>query len=259
MTRPGHLVMATFVVAMAANAEPAKLVAIRLNTANAAAQLRFWTEVLPCSTRETQLYCGAVRIDFVNTPPSGPSVGSTIDHIGFFVPSLDPYLAKVPAAGYKYRKIATGNQIIIEGPDGASVELTSDASNSDPIRFHHIHFHTPAPKEMQAWYARVFGALPGRRAQWDAGDLPGANLTYAPSNGPVAPTAGRAIDGIVFIVQDIDATAQQLRSTGVKVGEAFNGSGIFDPSRIGTGPKVQHFASFTDPWGTSITLTQASK
>jgi catechol 2,3-dioxygenase-like lactoylglutathione lyase family enzyme len=235
--------------AMVASAQPAKLIAIRLNTANAPAQLRFWTEVLPCRTPGKVLYCGAVRIDFDKKAPSGPSVGSTIDHIGFFVPSLDPYLAKVPGAGYKYRKIATGNQIIIEGPDGASVELTSDPSNEEPIRFHHIHFHTPQPKEMQAWYAKVLGAVPGKRAQWEAGDLPGANLTYAPSNGPVAPTADRAISGLTFDVPDVRGYAEKVRDTGREVNK----------TEFRMGAHVAHLAMFVDPWGTSVTLVQTSK
>src|SRR5579885_2114522 len=178
------------IAAMAQTGPPAKLEAIYINTADEAAQMRFWTQLLPCHAEEKSADCTGAIVRFTSKAPTGPSVGSAIDHVGFFVPSLEPYYAKVSEVAYKYRRIATGNQIIIEGPDGASVELTSDPNATAPIRFHHIHFHTPAPKEMQAWYAKVLGAVPGKRAQWEAGDLPGANLTYAPSNGPVAPTEG---------------------------------------------------------------------
>ena len=229
-------------------APPAKLKAIDINTADESAQMRFWTELLPCRAEEKGADCTGAVVRFAAKAPTGPSVGSTIDHIGFFVPSLEPYYAKVSKAGYKYRRIATGNQIIIEGPDGASVELTSDPARTEPIRFHHIHFHTPQPKEMQAWYAKVLGAVPGKRAQWEAGDLPGANLTYAPSNGPVEPTAGRAIGGIQFEVDNVHRVSDIVRALGVKCDEMMMALG------------KAHFiaGNFIDPWGTSVTLVQTS-
>lgn len=235
--------------AMAQNAPPAKLKAIVINTADEAAQVRFWTQLLPCVAEEKAADCTGAIVRFTPKAPTGPSVGSAIDHVGFFVPSLEPYFAKVSAAGYKYRRIATGNQIIIEGPDGASVELTSDPQATAPIRFHHIHFHTPAPIEMQAWYAKVLGAVPGKRAQWEAGDLPGANLTYAPSNGPVEPTAGRAIGGLQFEVDNVHRVGDILRGLGIQCREM----------SMSTGKNSMTAGDFVDPWGTSVTLIQASK
>jgi catechol 2,3-dioxygenase-like lactoylglutathione lyase family enzyme len=236
--------------AAAQTAPSAKLKAISINTADPATQMRFWTQLLPCRAEENAADCIGAVVRFTPKAPTGPSVGSTIDHIGFFVPSLEPYYEKVSEAGYKYRRIATGNQIIIDGPDGANVELTSDSAKTEPIRFHHIHFHTPAPKEMQAWYAKVLGAVPGKRAQWEAGDLPGANLTYAPSNGPVEPTAGRAIGGIQFEVDNVHRVGDVLRSVGVQCRE-FQGI---------SGANSSHtWGDFVDPWGTSVTLSQTSK
>jgi catechol 2,3-dioxygenase-like lactoylglutathione lyase family enzyme len=238
------------IAAMAQIAPPAKLRAIYINTAEQATQMRFWTKCLPCVEEENAADCTGTIVRFTAKAPTGPSVGSVIDHIGFFVPSLEPYFAKLSEGGYKYRRIPTGNQIIIEGPDGASVELTSDAARTEPIRFHHIHFHTPAPKEMQAWYAKVLGAVPGKRAQWEAGDLPGANLTYAPSNGPVAPTEGRAITGVQFEVDNVHRVGEVLRSLGIQCREFTAVSG----------PNSSHTSgSFVDPWGTSVTLIQATK
>jgi catechol 2,3-dioxygenase-like lactoylglutathione lyase family enzyme len=225
---------------------PAKLKAIYINTADEAVQVRFWTQLLPCRTERNGADCTGAMVNFTAKAPTGPSVGSVIDHIGFFVPSLDPYYAKVSEAGYKYRRIATGNQIIIEGPDGASVELTSDPTHEEPIRFHHIHFHTPDPKAMQAWYAKVLGAVPGRRAQWEAGDLPGANLTYAPSNGPVAPTAGRAIARIDFEVNNVRRVGDIVRALGVECREI----------SVVTGRDAVTSGDFVDPWGTSVRLIQ---
>lgn len=237
------------VIATAQTPPPATLKAIYINTADEAAQMRFWTQLLPCRAEKKSADCTGAVVRFTAKAPIGPSVGSTIDHIGFFVPSLEPYFAKVSEAGYKYRRIATGNQIIIEGPDGASVELTSDPARTEPIRFHHIHFHTPQPKEMQAWYAKVLGAVPGKRAQWEAGDLPGANLTYAPSNGPVEPTDGRAIYAIQFEVDNVHRVGNILRALGIKC----------DYASFVMGAHSTTMARFVDPWGTSVTLVQIAK
>jgi catechol 2,3-dioxygenase-like lactoylglutathione lyase family enzyme len=233
----------------AQTAPPAKLKAIYINTADEAAQMRFWTQLLPCTAEATAANCTGAIVRFTAKAPTGPSVGSTIDHIGFFVPSLDPYFAKVSEAGYKYRRIPTGNQIIIEGPDGASVELTSDSAKTEPIRFHHIHFHTSQPKEMQAWYAKVLGAVPGKRAQWEAGDLPGANLTYALSNEPVAPTAGRAIGMVQFDVDNVHRVGDILRALGIQCREM----------SMSTGMHFATYGDFVDPWGTSVTLIQTPR
>jgi hypothetical protein len=235
--------------AIAQTAPPAKLKAIYINTADVAVQMRFWTQLLPCFAEQNAADCTGAIVRFTAKAPTGPSVGSVIDHIGFFVPSLEPYYANLSAEGYKFRRIPTGNQIIIEGPDGASVELTSDPARPEPIRFHHIHFHTPAPKEMQAWYAKVLGAVPGKRAQWEAGDLPGANLTYAPSNGPVEPTAGRAIDSIQFEVNNVHRVGDIVRSLGVKCDEMMMSAGAANFT----------LGKYVDPWGTSVTLVQTSK
>ena len=49
---------------------------------------------------------------------------------------------------------------------------------------------------MKAWYVTVFGAKPGKRGAFEAADIPGLNLTFSPSPGPVVPTRGRALDHI---------------------------------------------------------------
>ncbi len=225
----------------------ARLHAIGVNTADRDVELRFWTALLPCAESNGQVDCGETKVLLSNQAPSGGSAGTIVNHIGFFVRSIEPYFEKASAAGYKYTRIATGNQIIIDGPDGVRVELTSDTNATAAIRFHHVHFSTPDPKGMQAWYAKVLGATPGKRAQWEAGDLPNANLTYAQANGPVEPTKGRAIAGVEFEVENVHRIGDMLRALGVECAEMAEQNGLYSAIH----------GSFTDPWGTSVTLIQA--
>jgi hypothetical protein len=102
---------------------------------------------------------------------------------------------------------------------------------------------------MQAWYAKVLGAVPGKRAQWEAGDLPGANLTYAPANGAVAPTKGRAIASVQFEVDNVHRVGDILRTLGIQCREM----------SMSTGMHFATYGDFVDPWGTSVTLIQATK
>jgi hypothetical protein len=80
----------------------------------------------------------------------------------------------------------------------------------------------------------------------EAGDLPGVNLSFSPSDKPRLPTKGRAIDHIGFEVENLDAFVASLESKGVKI-EA--------PVRQVPGTTVK-IAFLTDPWGTRIELTE---
>jgi len=162
------------------------------------------------------------------------------------VPDLTPYLARFEKTAYKTsRPTAGGVQLMIDGPDGVRVELTEDRSMKDPIRFHHVHFSSPDPKKMQDWYKTNFGATPSRRANWDSGDVPGANLTYGPAE-TVAATQGRAIDHIGFEIKGLEAFCRKLTDSGIKLDIPYR--------QI---PQINLALAFlTDPWGTRIELTE---
>ena len=107
---------------------------------------------------------------------------------------------------------------------------------------------------MQAWYAKTFGGVPGRRQRMsspgliDCDDIPGANLSFSPKGKlTLAPTKGRSLDHIGFDVKDLDLRfTKKLEAQGIKLDEAVR----LAPN--GT-TKV---AYLTDPWGTRIELTQ---
>ena len=222
---------------------------LHLNTADVAAQKKLWVGMLGAmpvklGTNEGVSMPGAIIL-FKAAAASGPTEGSTVNHVGVLVPSLDGYAAKLDAQGLTYAKNANGKQIMINGPDGLKLELTADPSVSG-LSFHHIHFYNSDPIAIQAWYAEKFGAKPGKRAQWEAGDLPGANLTYAKAPGTVAPTVNRALDHIGFEVRDLETFCKKLEGSGVKLDTAYR-----KVPQLGIA-----IAFLTDPWGTRIELTE---
>ncbi len=127
--------------------------------------------------------------------PSGGTVGSTVEHFGFHVKNLSESLAQWQAApawqaaGVKWAP-TNATQGFLTGPDDVRIEVIQNTAIDTPIRFHHVHFFTASAVETQAWYAKMFGAAPGKRASFDAADLPGVNLTFSKADGPVVGTTG---------------------------------------------------------------------
>ncbi|MEO7144941.1 MAG: VOC family protein, partial [Bryobacteraceae bacterium] len=100
--------------------------------------------------------------------------------------------------------------------------------------------------ETKAWYVKTFGAIPGRRAQFEAADLPGVNLSFSPSPATPAPTKGRVLDHIGFEVRDLKSFTEKLAAGGTK----------FDVPYRSVPAMGISIAFFTDPWGTYIELTE---
>jgi catechol 2,3-dioxygenase-like lactoylglutathione lyase family enzyme len=223
---------------------------IHINTADVAAQKRFWIDILGArpvklGTTEGAAIPGAVIL-FKAAKPAGPTEGSTVNHVGVLVSNLESYPAKLDAAGLKYERNANHKQIMVDGPDGLKTELTVDPTIAGTIKFHHIHFYTADPIAIQGWYFEKFGATKGKRAIWDAGDVPGANLTFAKATDPVAPTMNRALDHIGFEVRDLEGFCKKLEASGVKFDTPYR--------KI---PQIGLSVAFlTDPWGTRIELTE---
>lgn len=115
-----------------------------------------------------------------------------------------------------------------------------------PIVNHHIHWFDTAVLDTQAWYARMFGAKPGKRLKFEAADLPGVNLTFSPSERPTAPTRGRALDHIGFEIKGLEGFVKRLEAKGVK----------FDVPYRKLPELGISIAFFTDPWGAYVELTE---
>ena len=181
-----------------------------------------------------------------------PAVGSVVGHIGFHVPNTPEALERWKAAGLKTEVGQNPGQGFVWTPDNLiRVEILEDKAQTAPIAFHHVHYYIQDPSgtnvlEMQSWYAKMFGAKPGKRANFDAADIPGANLTFSKSDTPTATTKGRMLDHIGFEIKDLEAFCKKAEANGVKFDTPFT-------KRPDLGISL---AYMTDPWGTLIELTE---
>ena len=233
------------------------------------ANKRFWLALGGVATRlgatEVVKFPG-VLVMLTPGPSSGGTTGSVVNHIAFRVQSF----AKVEEAGFTVQRLAAfpgvGN---INTPEGERVELFENAATNlgfvldsgqtsaqtdrhnrplpIPIAFHHIHLYLPEGADVtaKAWYAQTFGGVPGKRSNYHAVDLPGVNMNYSGQAAPQVPNKGRMLDHIGFEVKNLEAFCKQLEARGVKLDSAYT-----------KGANGIATAALTDPWGTSIELTE---
>jgi catechol 2,3-dioxygenase-like lactoylglutathione lyase family enzyme len=215
------------------------------------AQKRAWIDVaggklVKAGPLDFAMFPGVV-VGFRKGDSNGGTEGSAVNHIGFLVPDLAAMKARVLNGKLTIlSENPTTHQFFAEFPDAIKVEFSEDRALGMPIKFHHVHFASQQVDDMRAWYAKTFHAVPGMRARFKAADLPGANLSWNPSDQPLAPTKGRALDHIGFEVTDIKAFAKGLEAAGLKLDMP-----VTERPDLGLA-----IAFLTDPWGTRIELTQ---
>jgi catechol 2,3-dioxygenase-like lactoylglutathione lyase family enzyme len=170
-----------------------------------------------------------------------------VDHFGFVVKDMPAALAKWKANNLKVEQGENPNQAYVVAPDGIRLEVFGDPSISTAVVMNHIHFYPTDIPAMQAWNAKTFGGVPGKRARvarpgWiDCDDLPGVNLSFSQGDKVLAPTKGRSLDHIGFEVKNLEAFVKRLEGQGIKFDVALR--------------QVPN-AFLTDPWGTYIELTE---
>jgi catechol 2,3-dioxygenase-like lactoylglutathione lyase family enzyme len=179
--------------------------------------------------------------------PTGGSVGTVINHVGFLVPNVPQYMAKLKAANLKTEDGNRPEQGFVYTPDGLKIEILEDKAQTVPVRNHHVHYYVveSAIPQIQAWYVKTFGAKAGMRGQFQAADIPGVNLSFAKSDTPLAPTKGTALDHIGFEVKHLEAFCKNLEASGIKLDRPYGKT----PAGVG-------IAFITDPWGTQIELNE---
>jgi catechol 2,3-dioxygenase-like lactoylglutathione lyase family enzyme len=183
-------------------------------------------------------------------PPTDGTVGSVVNHVGFIVKSVPESVAKWKAAGVP---VLPGNnnrvdQAYVVTPDGLRIEILENKNQPEAIRHEHVHFFVPeaAIPQIQAWYAKIFGAKPSSRnaAQFD--DIPGVQLRFNKTDPAAAPTKGRVLDHIGFDVKDLQGFIKKLEANGIKLDRPYT-------KNEQTGAAL---AFITDPWGTYIELNE---
>jgi predicted enzyme related to lactoylglutathione lyase len=246
-----------------------------LNTTNMAAQKKFFVDTLGGSA--VTIGSGDRQQEIIKFPnvliffrpmqaPTGGSIGTTVNHIGFSVPDLKPLVAKIKANGFKMittdsvaanvkvtddiaSASPTTNIAFALGPEDVKVEFVEVKSQKVPIQLHHIHFFGQMNAEMQAWYAKTFGAkaLPANPgAAFVQDELPGVVLNFTPSATPTVGTTGRAIDHIGFEIKNLEAFTKKLEAEGIKLDRPYT-----KVPQLGIA-----IAFIKDPWGTNIEMTE---
>ena len=178
--------------------------------------------------------------------PDGGTVGSVINHVGFNVRNIQESVTRWAAAGIDVEPGGFDGQAWVTAPGDVRVEILEDMEIDVPIRMHHVHWNVTAVPEMQAWYERAFGAVPGMRGRFMAADLPGVNLTFGEADDTLAPTQGRALDHVGFESTDLQALIAHLESQGIELDSGYRQVGETSVA----------IAFLTDPWGTYIELTE---
>jgi catechol 2,3-dioxygenase-like lactoylglutathione lyase family enzyme len=243
------------------------------NTTDMAAQKRFYVDTLGGALATI----GTNNLEVITFPnvflffrpmqqPTGGTIGTTVNHVGFSVPDLKPVVAKLKANGYTMitsESVAatvkvtddiaaaspTTNIAFVLAPEDVKVELVEVKDQQAPIQLHHVHFFGEHNAEMQAWYAKTFGAAAQPAAPGQAfvtARLPGVALNFTPSPAPTVGTQGRALDHIGFEVKGLEAFTKKLEADGIPLTVSYRTVPALDIA----------IAFIQDPWGTNIELTE---
>ncbi|MDA1092412.1 MAG: VOC family protein [Acidobacteria bacterium] len=235
------------------------------NITDRAAHGRFWSALggTPTPWRDVQIFKFPNALIFLTErAPSAGTIGSTVNHVGFWVPDARATLASLRDAGYP---LITARELpdadvqddvycpqgadyclgFVLGPDDVKVEIMGNRTQSMPIQHHHIHFNSPNVDSLRAWYVEMFGAIPGMNGNFKVADLPGVNLRFS-ETALMAGTEGRSLDHIGFEVDGLEAFCRELASKGVIFDRPY---GRVDELGLG-------YAFLRDPEGTYIELTE---
>ncbi len=165
-----------------------------------------------------RVFYDEISVIFFEREPTGGSVGTGVDHIGFSIANVEEATAAIVADGgtqlgglieFSGMKVA-----FIEDPWGTKIELIDDPETRG---LHHVHLSSPEPQETLDWYQQNFG---GEIVQWK-GVLPAINysdvwLLVSRANGDVAPTEGTSLDHLGWAAESLDQLGEVFASNGVE-------------------------------------------
>jgi catechol 2,3-dioxygenase-like lactoylglutathione lyase family enzyme len=230
---------------------------VMLNVTDVAAHKKFWADEFDAKPVTVGRLEGETIPGFVILfrlqAPSGPSEGSTINHMGLKLKKLSDFTARFDRGGYKYDPPRIGRettpQTYVTGPDGFRMELVEDPRLPVPAIGHHLHYWMEDPEAVKKWYVQTLHLEATYRGPYPAGDVPGMNYTFAPlgsQKGAGVPTKGRLLDQVGLEVRDLKAYCAKLQAAGVKFDAPYD-----KDSELGI-----YSATLTDPWGATIRLTE---
>jgi len=165
-----------------------------------------------------RLLYGDVRVIFQKRDNALPSLGSSVDHIGFSVTDLDAAMKTYESEGIKIvtplRDVAGLFKLaFIEDPWGTRIEVVQDSAK---LGFHHLHLRGPDPVATLAWYATQIGGRTGKlKDRIDGIEMTGVWILV--QRGDAVPSQGHSIDHIGFRPINVDASVAELKTKNVKI------------------------------------------
>lgn len=200
--------------------------------------------------------------------PEGGMIGSSVNHVAFSVQNLKTLVDRVKAAGFVMiteSEAPAGVEVVddigvipgegpvtgiayVQGPEGIKIEVLERPDQDVPIVSNHIHFFGEDAEAMRAWYIETFGAVlrPGIVNGIISADLPGLGLSFTAGQPGMSGTAGRVLDHIGFEIDGLEAFTRELEAKGMNLDVPYRHVEALSLS----------IAFVTDPWGTSIELTE---
>jgi catechol 2,3-dioxygenase-like lactoylglutathione lyase family enzyme len=256
-------------------AAPIRVGHYHLNVTSIDEHKKFWVDALggtavKIGSTEAVRF-GDVLLLLRQQKPTGPTRGTTFDHIGLAVPNVPEFAKSVVSKGYGRtvgRETAAGANAgvpvapspvygrfeYLVGPDGVKIEIvTNMAPNAPPVVHHHVHFINTQYVEMGRWYMKALNATerPGTTDFFFGADLPGIgymlNFFHWELKDALVGTRGRAVDHVGFEVRNLKEFLGTLPAKDIKLTAPLTR----DPA-LGN----VETATITDPWGTVVELTE---
>jgi predicted enzyme related to lactoylglutathione lyase len=129
------------------------------------------------------------------------------------------------------------------------VRLTEDKSLEQPIASDGLVMNVANAAEVSAWYAKWFGAKISTRGGETIGEIPGARIVFRVTKDPIAPTKGHSLGLLGFEVKDLQDFVKRYQDAGGKLDTMIRTAQAANLSVV----------QLTDPWGTSIEVSQGLK
>jgi hypothetical protein len=256
-------------------AAPIRVGHYHLNVTSVDDHKKFWVDALGGTATKVgsteAVRFGDVFLLLRPQRPTGPTRGTTFDHIGFAVPNVPDFAKKVVDRGYGRtvgRETAAGANAgtpgapspvygrfeYLVGPDGVKIELvTNMAPNAPPIVHHHVHFINTQYVEMGRWFMKALNATEraGTTDFFFGADLPGIgymlNFFHWELKDALVGTRGRAVDHVGFEVRNLKEFVGTLPAKGIA---------LTAPLTRDRALGDVDTAVITDPWGTVVELTE---
>ena len=234
----------------APNASGVSMGHVHLTVRNPEQHKKLWllmgAQVTAAGTLELLKFPG-IFVILTKGEPAGGSEGSTVNHFGFMVRSIDEMKAKLTAAGLPtVQEITNPKRWVTMLPDAVKVEFTEDPSLKTAIVGHHLHLSTNDLEPLRAWYVKTFGGVAETRRGFPSAVFDGGEINVISATERQAPTKGRAIDHIGFEIKGLEAFCKKLAADGVTFEVPYR-----EVAQLGL-----KLAFIVDPVGTRIELTE---